>query len=356
MILAVKPVTGIETFNIRVDPTQTVSKLGSQIEQLSNVPFEQQRLFFNGRFLNNTKTLQDYSIKDGSTIKLVIKKNDTLNYFPIAKEKKPVVLFHVIDDPHVIKRIFVFLDIRELVAFSFTCSNVYDMINGDEAIWRDLAKSLHIGNSKSDCLLILWDDQYDLRQELAVRSDAEQVLHVALVDGYNQRNEVKCRLVQDESEVKVVIINESKSNVRLPLRRDSWIENISLLVFDAESQQYITTLKSTTKICGKEHDKVILKPQEHISTQFYIEGEEADRGIIVVACSANLMIDYLKHLATMQTNPFSFDFWREQWKGYNEIEWNGGRFISNALQFEPLDVYKHPSAILLDDDECNYTE
>jgi hypothetical protein len=358
MQILVKTGTG-EPVPVKIDPSDTVSSLTHVIYSITNIHPQGQRLFFNGRYLNNNKELREYEIGENATIDLITRVFDFFEeekrYTPISKQKKPVLLFNSIQED-VVRRIIKFLDIRELVAFSLTSKNAYDLVNYDHNNWNTLAKKLRIGDCKEDCLQILWDESYAVRQAALIISDAEKVLRTALANTYNLKNHVKCIISQDGPAIKVRISNEGKMNVRIPLRQKIWEESISILVYDAKTKTYITTLRKEQTNNRENYEKIILKPKESLQTEFYIEGEEVDRGIIVVACSPKMVIDYLKHLVSMETNPFSLSFWQDQWKNYNETEWSGGRFISNALVFQAPDVYLHPDVTLLDEDECDYTE
>jgi hypothetical protein len=355
MQIVVKP-SDSQVLLIDIDPTESIHYFSQLIHNKTNILPSHQKLFYQGRYLNYNKTLSEYNVTSDSVVTLQTRSLEQHHYLPVSNEKKPVMLFGLISDDVIVKRIITYLDIRELVSFSLTCKNAYDLANDDPELWTILAKNLQIGQCKEDCLLILWDESYDTRKEKYTRSDAEKVLRFGILDAYNKRNDVKCLLTQDDSAVQVTIINEGKQNVRLPLRHVVWVESISLLVFDATTREYITTFHHEPVNNTDPLDRIILKPNDSIKVEFCIEGEEADRGIIVVACSQKMVVDLLKYVAAMETNPFHLMFWREQWKNLNEAEWTGTRFISNALQFMAPDVYIHPEALLLDDDECDYTE
>lgn len=70
--ITVKTLSG-KSENIEVDSTMTVQKLKERITKVTEIPFDQQRLIFNGKELtDNERTLSDSNIQSGSTIHLIL--------------------------------------------------------------------------------------------------------------------------------------------------------------------------------------------------------------------------------------------------------------------------------------------
>jgi hypothetical protein len=56
------------TFRFQCSPTDTVADVKLRIELEDGVPADQQRLLFDGTFLDNDRQLASYGIRDGSTL------------------------------------------------------------------------------------------------------------------------------------------------------------------------------------------------------------------------------------------------------------------------------------------------
>ncbi|KAL0484844.1 Nedd8 [Acrasis kona] len=346
-----------EPFCVNIETHDLVQYIRDQLHEITSIPQEEIRLFMNDRYLNNNKTLSTYYPKQNSSIKIV-RQNPT-HVVPVTPYIDSNEIIKGLDTELLLK-VIKYLEIKDLVSLSLTNHVIYDLVNKDEGVWNKLATRLNIGDSKIDCLNILWDEFYDYRQDLNIVKDAQVLREKAVQNLYNNKNSVKCVSTQEESTVVVTIINTGSINIRLPFHTNDWSEHISLLVFDAETELYITTFTNPSKVSSTATNQtsstIILKPEESITTEFNIEGEEADQGIIVVAVSTDMTKHYIKYITSIETNPFSIKFWQDQVKNYDVEEWDGGRFISNTLLFKAPDVYICPSAILLDENECNYTD
>jgi hypothetical protein len=53
---------------IEVEPSSTINDVKALLEHTANIPFNQQRLIYNGKQLEDNRTLADYNVLDGSTL------------------------------------------------------------------------------------------------------------------------------------------------------------------------------------------------------------------------------------------------------------------------------------------------
>lgn len=74
MKINVKKLSG-EQFFVDVDPEDSIAKLKSQIEDISNIPKLQQRLIYSGRELVDNGSIIQYNIEEGKTVHLVMRRN-----------------------------------------------------------------------------------------------------------------------------------------------------------------------------------------------------------------------------------------------------------------------------------------
>ena len=72
MKIDVKTLTG-RLLKLEVEPTDTIEDLKAQIYAEERIPPDQQRLVFEGRWLEEGNTLQYYSIEEGSTVDLMLR-------------------------------------------------------------------------------------------------------------------------------------------------------------------------------------------------------------------------------------------------------------------------------------------
>ena len=62
-----------ETFRIQVNPTNTIENIKQKIHNVISVLPDRQRLVFEGKILEDSKTLQDYNVGNGYILNLVFK-------------------------------------------------------------------------------------------------------------------------------------------------------------------------------------------------------------------------------------------------------------------------------------------
>lgn len=70
--VTVKTLTGA-SHDIDIAPNGSVAELQSAITNVTGIPTEQQRVIFAGRQLDDTKSINEYSIKDQCTLHLVLR-------------------------------------------------------------------------------------------------------------------------------------------------------------------------------------------------------------------------------------------------------------------------------------------
>ena len=70
--ISIKTLTG-QTFTLHVKPFDTIRTVKARIQDCEGFPTDHQRLIWNGRSLENNRTLSDYNIGEGSTVHLVLR-------------------------------------------------------------------------------------------------------------------------------------------------------------------------------------------------------------------------------------------------------------------------------------------
>ena len=72
MPLNVKTITGT-TFTLDVESQETIAAIKEHIREKNGTTIEEQRLVFEGKTLEDDKTLNDYNIQKGATINLMLR-------------------------------------------------------------------------------------------------------------------------------------------------------------------------------------------------------------------------------------------------------------------------------------------
>jgi len=71
MLIKVKTLTGKE-IEVDIEPLDKVIRIKERLEEKEGIPPEQQRLIFSGKQMNDEKSANDYKVKGGSVLHLVL--------------------------------------------------------------------------------------------------------------------------------------------------------------------------------------------------------------------------------------------------------------------------------------------
>lgn len=72
MQVFVKSMSG-KTLSVDVEPDESIESLKSKIQQKEGITPDQQRVVFEGKQLDSTKSISDYGIEEDSTLHLVLR-------------------------------------------------------------------------------------------------------------------------------------------------------------------------------------------------------------------------------------------------------------------------------------------
>ncbi|KAK9448723.1 ubiquitin family [Limtongia smithiae] len=71
MLINVKTLTGKE-IRLDVQPTDKIAYIKERLQEKEGIPPDQQRLIYSGKQMADDKTAEDYSLRGGSTLHLVL--------------------------------------------------------------------------------------------------------------------------------------------------------------------------------------------------------------------------------------------------------------------------------------------
>ena len=80
--------------SLEYDPNDTVAAVKTSVEEKEGIPSNQQYLMFAGKWLDDDKTLYDYSIPNGSTLYLIAEVEETLVFVKIPASKQTLTFDH----------------------------------------------------------------------------------------------------------------------------------------------------------------------------------------------------------------------------------------------------------------------
>lgn len=88
MLITIKSVTGVEYF-VEADPSDTVERVKELLYEQTNLFVNIQRLIFGVRQLEDSRTLSDYRIQEGSVLSLVLRLRGMISNFDSEPSSNP---------------------------------------------------------------------------------------------------------------------------------------------------------------------------------------------------------------------------------------------------------------------------
>ena len=97
MQIFVKPLTG-KTITLNVEPSDKIDDVKVQVEGMTCIPPEQQRLIYTGKQMEYGRTLSDYNVQREDTLHLVLRLVGMISTFSSSDTSDPLVAFLLLTD------------------------------------------------------------------------------------------------------------------------------------------------------------------------------------------------------------------------------------------------------------------